>query len=62
MYTWNLIREKFSRFYKIMENTSLQLQAQYSGGTVNETDTVFAGQGDQDFTTFRAGTGLFVKF
>jgi hypothetical protein len=48
--------------FKIMENTSWQMLAEYTDGTVNETDTVFAGEGDQDFTTFRAGSGLFVKF
>ena len=48
--------------FKLMENTSWQVLAEYTGGTVNETNTVFAGQGDQDFTTFRMGSGLFVKF
>jgi hypothetical protein len=50
--------------YKVMENTSLQLQLQYTDGTINETDSTIAlgFDGDQDYDTFRAGTGLFVKF
>ena len=48
--------------YKIMENTSWQVLAEYTGGTVNETNAVFNGEGYQDFTTFRMGSGLFVKF
>jgi hypothetical protein len=50
--------------YKVMENTSLQLQLQYIDGTLNETTaTTAAGlDGDQDFDNFSAGTGLFVKF
>ncbi len=48
--------------YKVMENTSLQLQLQYTDGTLNETNTVLVGQGDEDFDAFRMGSGLFVKF
>ena len=47
--------------YKIMENTSLQLQLQYVDGTANKTDFT-AVDGDIDFDSFEAGTGLFVKF
>ena len=47
--------------YKIMENTSLQLQLQATDGTVNQTDYT-AVNGDVDFDSFSAGTGLFVKF
>ena len=50
--------------YKIMENTSLQLQLQYADGTLNETAATrsLGLDGDQDFDNFSAGTGLFVKF
>jgi len=47
--------------YKLMENTSLQLQVQYIDGTANKTDFT-AVNGDVDFDNFSAGTGLFVKF
>jgi hypothetical protein len=47
--------------YKIMENTSLQLQLQATDGTINKTKTV-AVNGDIDFDSFSAGTGLYVKF
>ena len=47
--------------YKVMANTTLQLQVQYADGTLNETD--FIGTNDDiDFDAFRAGTGLFVAF
>ncbi len=38
--------------YPVMENTSFQVQLQYSDGEFN----------DSDFDAFEAGTGLFVKF
>jgi len=47
--------------YKLMENTSLQLQVQYIDGTANSTDFT-AVNGDVDFDSFTAGSGLFVKF
>jgi len=47
--------------YKLMENTSLQLQVQYVDGTANQTD-FSAVNGDVDFDSFSAGSGLFVKF
>jgi hypothetical protein len=50
--------------YNLMENTSLQLQLQYVDGTLNETAATRAEGivGDTDFSAFKAGTGLFVKF
>ena len=48
--------------YKVMANTSFQVQLQYTDGTLNETATVLVGEGDQDFDSFRMGTGLFVNF
>lgn len=47
--------------YQLMENTSFQLQVEYTDGTLNKTDYV-AVNGDIDFDSFRAGTGLYVKF
>ena len=43
--------------YKLLANTSFQLQLQYEDGKVNDTT-----EGDVDFNAFRAGTGLFVTF
>jgi len=43
--------------WKLLPNTSFQLQLQYEDGKVNDTS-----EGDVDFTAFRAGTGLFVNF
>ncbi len=43
--------------YKILANTTFQLQLQYEDGKVNHPSA-----GDTDFDSFRAGTGLFVAF
>ena len=47
--------------YQVMANTTFQLQLEYTDGTINKTDYV-AVNGDIDFDSFRAGTGLYVKF
>jgi hypothetical protein len=47
--------------YKIMENTSWQMQLEYLDGTFSKTNHT-AVNGDIDFDSFRAGSGLFVKF
>ena len=49
--------------YKIMENTSIQLQLQYTDGDV----TLYDAAGtkvvdDESFNSFRAGSGIFVNF
>jgi hypothetical protein len=43
--------------YKVLDNTSFQLQLQYQDGTVKDTPV-----GDIDFDAVTAGTGLFVTF
>jgi hypothetical protein len=50
--------------YKVMENTSLQLQLQYTDGTLNETQATrdLGLTGDTDIEMFRMGSGLFVNF
>ena len=44
--------------YSLLENTSIQLQLQYTDGTVNGSGS----DPDVDFDSFQAGTGIFVKF
>jgi hypothetical protein len=44
-----------------MENTSWQMQLEYLDGTFSRTNFT-AVNGDIDFDSFRAGSGLFVKF
>ncbi len=50
--------------YKVMENTTFQLQLQYTDGTLDQTAaTTAAGLvGDTDIEIFRVGSGLFVNF
>jgi hypothetical protein len=45
--------------WKILPNTSFQLQLQYEDGTAKDASS---SGNDVDFTAFRAGTGLFVSF
>ena len=47
--------------YNLMANTTLQLQLQYTDGNVEANTGALDGQ-DEDFDSFRAGTGLFVSF
>ncbi len=47
--------------YKLMANTTLQLQLQYTDGNVECNTGICDGQ-DADFDAFEAGTGLFVSF
>jgi hypothetical protein len=49
--------------YKIMDNTTFQLQLQYSDGTASYTDAAGVKLVDDlDYDSFRAGTGIFVSF
>jgi hypothetical protein len=45
--------------YSLLENTTFQLQLQYTDGSIDEVAGVDI---DGDFDVFSAGTGLFVKF
>ena len=50
--------------YKIMENTSIQWQLQYTDGDLTAYDSTTGVKvvDDEDFDSFRAGSGIFVNF